>query len=63
MKYILSIIVLLLVFVANSQSYKAKYASDLSARLNFVESYPIWVELSTEFWKKERELGLPKKNG
>lgn len=54
MKYILSIIVLLLVFVANSQSYKAKYASDLSARLNFVESYPIWVELSTEFLEKKK---------
>jgi outer membrane protein OmpA-like peptidoglycan-associated protein len=54
MKHYLSIIALFVVFSANSQSYKATYATELSNRLNFVEAYPIWVELSNDFIQKKK---------
>ena len=54
MKHYLSIIELFVVFSANSQSYKASYATELSNRLNFVEAYPIWFELSNDFIQKKK---------
>ena len=43
-------IIFFLVFSANSQaqSYKQVYAEKLSKSYNFIESYPIWLELSNE---------------
>jgi outer membrane protein OmpA-like peptidoglycan-associated protein len=54
MKHYLSIITLFVVLTANSQSYKATYATELSNRLNFVEAYPVWLELSNDFLQKKK---------
>ena len=47
---ILSLICLtLLGTVLFAQNYKAKYAKDLTDRLQYIEAYPVWAELATAY--------------
>ena len=39
---------------AFAQGFKESYAQQLSNRLEFVEDYPVWAELSTTFMNKQK---------
>jgi len=48
MRYTLLTLILLILNTLHAQSYKLQYAEKLSKSYNFVEAYPIWLELANE---------------
>jgi outer membrane protein OmpA-like peptidoglycan-associated protein len=54
MKQLLIICLFLLSNILFAQSYKVKYATDLTNRLQYTEAYPVWEELAAEFLKSNK---------
>jgi outer membrane protein OmpA-like peptidoglycan-associated protein len=54
MKYSIVFILLLFYLTGFSQSFKEEYARKLSAKQEYTEAYPVWVELSNNFLRKNK---------